>query len=262
LSISEHEQHSRNIEFGLDLRTQVAIDLKVKLQEYRSERIGLRLIAERIGINEKTLRRLIKKENRPTYNTLLKIYRFLLSTTDDSVVVELAPKLVSDEIKKLHPNDFSVAVKQGQDVEALIANDPCFAEIYVLAGCGVITKDLIQFRMGEMGIQTLDRMLKLKVLKRVTETAFILGENQASLSPETLSILGMNLVKRYFKNQNCDDSGQNFIGFYAEGIDDATYEEWLKIDEEAFKKKVQLTKKMKALGTRAAMTFMVTEQMK
>jgi transcriptional regulator with XRE-family HTH domain len=261
--ITEHDQHSTvSLNVGLTLKEQVALDLKVKLEEFRSEKIGLRLIAGKMGINEKTLRRLLRQENRPTYSTLLKIYRVLLDTNNDSLVAELAPEVVRTEILKSNPSNLSRSISHNQDIEAEIKNDRCFAEIYILAGCGLITTELIQFRLGQMGVQTLQRMLKLNVLSRVSENTFMLGENQASLSPDTLANLGRDLIQRYFKSQNCDESGQNFIGFYAEGLDDETYEQWLKIDEEAFQKKVNLTKKMHSLGTKSAMTFMVTEQLK
>ncbi|WP_034720095.1 hypothetical protein [Bacteriovorax sp. DB6_IX] len=259
MNINEVDTNSSRVCHSLGLREQVSLDIQTKINEYRSDKIGLRLIAEKMGINEKTLRRLIKKENRPTYNTLLKIYRVLLGTQNDSLVIELAPEVVREEILKSHPAGIPQSVNHSLDVEAEIKNDRCFAELYVLAGCGMITKDLVQFRLGQMGIQTMERMLKMNVLSRAGENSFVLGKNQAPLSPETLANLGRDLVQRYFKADHCDESGMNFVGFFADGVDDDTYEKWLKIDEEAFHKKVALTRNMKGLGTKSAMTFMVTE---
>lgn len=59
-----------------------------------------------------------------------------------------------------------------------------------------------------------------------------------------------------------DDEGENYIALYAEGLSEEAYNNWIKIDEEAFAKKVELSKQTHARGTLRAITFMLTEKMK
>lgn len=58
-----------------------------------------------------------------------------------------------------------------------------------------------------------------------------------------------------------DEMGENYIALYAEGLNACAYEEWLAIDEEAFSKKLQLSKNPESRGDIRAVTFMFTEKM-
>src|SRR5690606_3738082 len=87
----------------LDLHTQVANDLRVLLGKYKNPKIGLRQISAKIQVSERTITRLLNKENKPTYQTLYKIYRVIYATSDDNRLLELMPPVVQDEIKKHNP---------------------------------------------------------------------------------------------------------------------------------------------------------------
>lgn len=251
----EIETQNQNI----DLKRQVAMDLAKKLSEYRDQKIGLRLLAEKVDVSERTLQRLLNEENRPTYQTLYKLYRALFSTTNDSLLLELVAPVVRDEIEKYNPNTQDKSIIYNADIESEILYDRTFAEIYFMASCYPISREFIQFRFGLSGLETVERMLELRALKQTRDGNYTLGDNQANFSGKTLKRAGLAIAEKFAKPENAETGGENVIAFYVEGLSDETYEEWLRIDEEAFHKKVALANKSGAKGVKRAFTFMITD---
>lgn len=244
---------------NLNLIDQVAADLNAKVSEYKSVKIGIRLLSAKMEVSERTLYRLLGKENKPTYQTLYKIYRAIFETTNDSLLLELVPSVVKEEISKVNPNQSNSNVSYTQNIESEIYYDKTFAEIYFLAACSPITNELIQYRYGMSGMLTLDRMIEMKALKRLNNGQYTVGENQANFSAKTLKRIGLSLIEKYSKPQNAEEFGNNLIAFYAEGLSDEAYDQWLKIDERAFREKVEIANKEGAKGLKRAFTFAVTD---
>lgn len=245
----------------LDLHTQVANDLRVLLSKYKNPKIGLRQISAKIQVSERTITRLLNKENKPTYQTLYKIYRVIYSTSDDSRLFELLPPIVQDEIKRHNPLKQNSSITYKKEIENEILYDRCFAEIYFLASCSPTSRDLIQLRFGLHGIETVEKMIELGALKQTREGTYTIGDVQANLDAQTLKRVGLSISEKYAKVQNTQTRGNNLIAFYAEGLSDEAYEQWLKIDQEAFYKKVEIANAEGAKGSKRAFTFAVTDTM-
>ena len=237
----------------------VSSDLKYLLKQYRNPKVGLRLLAGKIGIHEKTLKRLIDCCNKPTYLTLYKIYRIYFNTQNDRVVYERAPEVVQVELKKGNPKKVDTLINYSTRVEDQLVNDSVFREIYILCATGPVREEFIQFRFGQFGTECLRQMLTQKVLDRTEGGTFVLGENQANFTPNLIKLMGAHFVDKYSKPENSDVKGNNLIAYYAEGVSHETYQEWLKIDEDAFYKKIELTKNNGAKGDVRAFTFMATD---
>ncbi len=243
----------------LNLTDQVAADLSAKIAEYKSVKIGIRLLSAKMEVSERTLYRLLGKENKPTYQTLYKLYRTIFKTNNDSLLLELVPSIVREEICKVNPNKEVSTVSYQRNIEAEIYYDKTFAEIYFLAACSPVTNELIQYRYGMSGMITLERMIEMKALKRLNNGQYTVGENQANFSAKTLKRIGLSLIEKYSKPQNAEEFGNNLIAFYAEGLSEEAYDQWLKIDEKAFKEKVELANRDGAKGLKRAFTFAVTD---
>ncbi|MDD0851467.1 hypothetical protein HBN50_00100 [Halobacteriovorax sp. GB3] len=243
------------------LRVQVAMDLKRKLEEYRDPKVGVRLLAQKMEISERTLQRLINQENRPTYQTLFKIYRVLFNTTNDALLLEIVPEVIQEEIKKHNPNKLNKSVQYLTDIESEILYDRCFCEIYFMAACSPLSKELVQYRYGLHGVETLEKMIELQALKQTKEGLYILGANQTTLSANTLKRVGLSLTEKFSKPTNTEVGGENLIAFFAEGLSEEAYDEWLQVDERAFREKVKIAQKSKAKGDIRAFTYMVTDTM-
>ncbi|MFG1494251.1 hypothetical protein ACRXCV_13590 [Halobacteriovorax sp. GFR7] len=238
---------------------QVSLDLAKKLDEYKSVKIGVRLLSEKTGVSERTLYRILAKENKPTYQTLFKIYRVIFNTSNESLLLDLVPEVIRKEIKKCNPNKISEKIQYHQDIETQMSYDRTFAEIYILAACAPITNELIQYRYGMSGMLTVEKMLEMKALRISKSGHYTLGENQANFSAKTLKRLGLSLVEKYSKEQNAESYGENIIAFFAEGLSEEAYDRWLQVDAKAFEEKVAIAKEDKSKGTKRAFTFMVTD---
>ncbi|WP_412473678.1 helix-turn-helix domain-containing protein [Halobacteriovorax sp. YZS-1-1] len=243
----------------LGLIDQVVNDLTDNLKSYRNIKIGVRLISDKSGVSERTIYRLLAKENKPTYQTLLKLYRAIYNTNNDTLLLSLVPEVIKNEINKCNPNRASEGIQFHENIETQMLYDRTFAEIYILAACSPITNELIQYRYGMSGMLTLEKMLDMKALRQTKAGLYTLGENQTNFSAKTLKRLGMSLIEKYSKPQNAEDYGNNIIGFYAEGLSDEAYNRWLEVDAKAFEEKVKIANESKSKGTKRSFTFMVTD---
>jgi len=243
------------------LKDQVAKDLLKKLEDYANPKIGQRLLAQKMNISERTLSRLINLENRPTYQTLLKIYRVIFDSTNDAYILEVCPQIVEKEIRKHNPTIIEDGVNYSDDIESEIIHDRVFCEIYFLAATSPLSRELVQYRYGLHGMETLEKMCEMRALKLNNEGLYIQGSLSPNLSASTLKRVGLNLTQKFSKPLNTQVGGENLIGFYADGLDEKTYDEWLKIDERAFREKVRLSNEAGAKGEIRAFTFMVTDTM-
>ena len=263
---SQENSHSTTAKSGevdsnMELRLQVSEDLQAKLDEYQDHKKGIKAMALLMGIHEKTLKRLISCENRPGYQTLFKIYRTIYHTNNDTQVISMAPPIVKEFLLKTHPKGMSEAIQYTLDVERELRKDPVFCEIYLLCGTGGTTREYVAFNYGRYGERVFEKMIDQEVITPIDKFRYELGRNQAPLSVETLAAMGIQLTERYFKADNTDNMGDNYVSFFAEGINAETYQQWLEIDKEAFQKKIALANKPENKGDIKTFTFGVTETM-
>ncbi len=256
------EQGSRDIsnhDIDEALKEQVAHDLSQKIDQFKSPSKGLKQLGQMMGIHDKTLKRLIDKQNRPNYQTLLKIYRCLLKTQKDNVVWEKAPKIVQEFFKKsaFHPPTSQIDYEM--DVEKEIVKNPVFAEIYFLCGTGGITREYIRFQFGQMGDDIFEKMIEEDIICPKDHHKFELGNKRATLSPETIKHLAIHFMETFAKPELNDQSGANFLALYAQGVNQETYNSWIKIDEEATRKKIELAQNPDNQGDIQAFTVLTTE---
>lgn len=241
------------------LKKQVSIDLKRKLDEFNDPKKGIKVMAMLMGIHEKTLKRLIDCENRPGHQTVFKIYRVLFHSQNDTQLLELVPNPIKEFLIKAHPRGLNDTIRYNINVEAELKKDPVFCEIYFLAGSGGVTREFISFHYGKYGERVLDKMVDQDVLAPLGKNNYTLGTNQASMTVETMALIGQHLTERYFKAENTDELGQNYISLHAQGLSEEAYNEWLKIDKEAYLKKCEIAKDSNNWGDIKAFTFNVTD---
>lgn len=245
----------------MNLREQVAIDLKNYMDQFSDPKKGLRLASIKIGIHKKTLKRLIDQENTPTYLTLYKIYREVFNIKNDSILLQTVPEVVKKELIKENPKDVLKNIQFNVEVENEIISDPVFMDIYFLSNAGILTREFIQFKFGEYGMNIVSKMLKGNILELDRHGVYKQGSNQANLSPLTIKRSALYIINKYFTPSNCEDKGKNFCGIYFEGLTPEGFNEWLKVDYEAFYKKVELSKQYRDPRGIKAFTFVATDSM-
>lgn len=239
----------------------VCNDLKNALQSYKDRKVGVRLLSKKMELSERTLQRILSAQNRPTAQTLLKIYKVLSPSQSYESFLNHLPEIIAKEISSHYPMASKAPFIDShfKDFQNELLYDKCFHEIYVLAACGVVSHEFIQYRFGAYGIETLEKMLELQALKRTKEGQYTIGENQPDLNAHTLKQIGLNLTEKYAEPHETETGGHNLIAFFAEGLSNEAYDQWLQIDERAFKEKVSLVNQTGAKGTNKAFTFMVTD---
>lgn len=247
---------------SLELTRQVAEDLNRALDQFKNKKKGLRILALRMGIHEKTLKRLMSLENQPGYLTLYKIYRAIVPAPNDSELLEKVPKIIREQILKNNPQKHGQGVIYNGELEQELISNRVMGEIYFLAACSAIRRDEISHRYGLFGLDVLNRMLSLGALKESSPHLYVLGPNQANYSPEGVKRLGINLIESFFDIERSNLQGQNYIGVFAEGLSEDGYREWHRILKEAFQKMIEVTKHPGALGSIRSFCFVATDIMK
>lgn len=234
-------------------------DLNRYLSESEDPRRRLKFMAKRTLIHEKTLQRLVNRENKPTYITVFKIYRFLLNEQDDQRLLELVPEEVATFLKNANPQSFEKHATYTQDLEAELRGNPVMAELVVLCATGPVKIAYIKSRFGDYGMKIVETLVQRNVLQMVTQQEVCSGTVQVNMSPETLVTIGVQMVQSHLKPEKGYETGENFLGFYAEGLSDAALQKWLEIDAEAFRKKVAVAKLQESRGDLRVFTFMATD---
>lgn len=255
------ERLLRKLEENRNLLDQVIFDLETNLTKFKDPKKGMKLISRKTGVHEKTLGRILAKENKPGYITLYKIYRYLLETENDTEVVEKAPKVISDYLKKQNPKPTGGEIEYSAPIAKEIQSDRAWTELFFMAGAGKVTRDEVRDLFGSYGIQTVEKMKSAGVLNEIANGVYTIGSVQANLTSDVLKTAGIRLTETFFNPGVTDEAGENHIALYAEGLNETAYNEWLKIDEEAFRKKVELSNQESSKGSIRAFTFMVIDKM-
>lgn len=245
----------------MKLREQVATDLRNYLDQFSDPKKAVRIASINIGIHQKTLKRLIEQSNTPTYLTLYKIYREIFDIKNDSLLLQMVPEIIKKELVKENPKDIVSNIQFNVEVEDEINSDPVFMDIYFLSNAGILTREYIQFKFGEYGLSIVSKMLKSNILEINDRGIYVQGTNQANLSPLTIKRSGLYIINKYLSPESCEEKGHNFCGVFVEGLTPEGFNEWLKIDYEAFYKKVEISKKYKDNKGIKAFTFMATDSM-
>jgi hypothetical protein len=245
-----------------ELRKQVSEDLIKKVNEVKDPKKGIKAMAMLMGIHEKTLKRLISCENRPGYQTVFKIYRVLYHSSSDTQLLKLVPNSVRDFLTKASPRGAVDTVHYSLDIESEMQRDPVFCEVYFLCAAGGTTKEYISFHYGRYGERLLEKMVEQEVLAIINKGTYILGTNQASMTVETIQKVGTHLTNRFYKAENSDELGENYISLHSQGLTEEAYNEWLKADKEAFEKKLKILSMPENLGPIKAFTFGVTDTLR
>ena len=158
-------------------------------------------------------------------------------------------------LKKANPQTFEKSVCYTAHVEAEVINNPVAIELVVLCSTGQLHLDQIKDRFGTFGVETARSLVAKKILAEPKLDWFTVGSVRMSMSPQMVLKMGVQISANYGDSEAGDESGHHFHSFYAEGLTPEAYNAWLKIDEEAYAKKILVAKKSSSLGTLKVYTF-------
>ena len=244
---------------NLSLEDEIQIALKSLVSEYKDAKKGMRALSRKMGIGEKTLSRLMNQTGKPNYQTVFKIFRVYFNEFNDARVMELVPTRVKEYLLKRNPQELSKNQNYNLDSDFLLQHNSVIAEIYIIASTGTVELEEIEYRFGRNGLELVNKMLEKKLLKEVHKNVYSIGQNQPIFDGQTIISTGLALISSHAKPVEGESLGNNFLAFYAEGLNENAYQEWLAIDRKAFQQKYELTRNKDNLGKRRAFTFMISE---
>ena len=241
------------------LEEEVRLALMSLTSTYKDSKKGARLLSKKMGISEKTLSRLITNSCKPNYQTIFKLFRVYFNEYNDARVLNLVPEVVREYLASRNPQDLTLNQNYNLDSDILLQNNSVLAEIYIIASTGPIHLDEIEYRFGQNGVELVNKMLDKKLLAEIQKDLFTVGKNQPIFDGKTIVAVGNTMIHSQAKPENGESLGNNFIGFYAEGLSESAYQKWVAIDRRAFQEKYELTRDQNNLGSRRAFTFMISE---
>ncbi len=242
---------------SLDLVDQVAFDLAEYLGRFPNKSFAVRVLAKECGLSEKTIKRLLKSENKPTYQTIFKLYSIFFEENEYEALLSKCPDVVREYIKDYTPIEATSSTEQNNQLLDLLRKEPLFAELMVLAGTGPLHVSAIGYRYGQYGLEVLERLEKAEVLIKVTKDTYSVSSKLPNFDGHALKFLGEYFVHRFSKPSEL--MSENTISFYAEGLSEEGLKEWLAVDTEAFYKKLEIAKKPQFKGSTPVFTFTATD---
>jgi len=249
----------QGITLDLPLCEQVALDLANYLDGFPNKSFAIRYLAKETGLNEKTIKRILKKENKPTYMTLFKLYTTFFETMDFEKLLLLVPVGISKHLEDFTPCESIVSKEINGEFLELVKTDPLMAELFVLAGTGSLHRGAISYRYGEYGVELVHRLEDKGFLKALDKDTWIVPRNCPNLDSEALKFLGEYFVTKFSKPKNGELAGEHIISFYAEGLNEEGKKAWTEIDTESFYKKMKIANNPKYQGDIPVFTFTATD---
>jgi len=245
------------------LSEQVAIDLNSKLNTYNDPKKGIKILSRLMNVHEKTFIRLINKENKPGPQTLLKIYRFLLSTNNDSELLQNAPEIVKDTLlKKFSHLNNNTQQDNKLSFEEEFSENPVFTQIYFYLATGGITREKVNYKFGKYGEEILNKMLLNSIAVCIGKNSLnILGDNQPNFTYEIINKITSSLLKITDKHTR-DEIGKYFQTFRFDGLTEAAFNEWIKIDEEAYQKKILIAEDKNNHGKIRTFSYSIVDKIR
>lgn len=240
---------------------QVCLDTALYLDKFSNKSLGIKILAKKTSLSERTIQRILSQKNKPTFQTLYSLYMEFLNGTSEKFVYENCPQIIKKELKGKKPT----ALREKKSIDcnffSLIKKHPIMAELYVMAGLAPIDKNTVAFRYGQYGIEILDKMYDLKILDEVGKAIFVLSSSAPELTSQIVKHFGLHFVERFSKPDNTDLRGENVMSFYCEKLNEDGLNAWLKIDREAFYKKVEISKQNNYKGHIDVFSFNATDTM-
>lgn len=244
-----------SIKSCLDALSQVRLDLTDFIDRFSNKTFAVRKLAKESGLNQKTIRRLLAGENKPTYQTLYNLYRVFLDEEDCSELIKKCPKVIAEEIKNYNPQ-----IKEKRKVKSphfleLIKKEPVLIELIILAGSSSLHRNQVAYRYGEYGLELLAKLIEMKLLSEVEKDVYCATEEIPQFDGEILKFIGPYFIHRFLSCEDAQVKDHNTMHFYAQGLNEEGKKAWLKCETEAFYKKIEIAQNPKFQGNIPMFTF-------
>jgi transcriptional regulator with XRE-family HTH domain len=243
-----------------DYCKQIQMDLEKYFSNFPNKNFAIRVLAKESGISDKTIKRLLKLENKPTYDTIFALYSVMLEIEDENQILDLVAPSIKTYLSKMTAR--KLKVKKKCNFIEVLKKDPIICELFVKAATGGLIENAVVYRYGQYGMELLEKMTELNILREVERGNYKLSPMAPSLEGEVLKFVGLRLTETYGNPASAQETNQNVMSFYASTLNEEGYKEWIKIDTEAFYKKLEVAQKEEFKGAKRYFTFNSTDSMR
>lgn len=239
----------------LPLGDQVSLDLANYLDGFPNKSFAIRILAKETGINARTIKRLLQQENQPSVPTMFKLYSVFTGEETGEKLLSACPRIIRTEFETYGPSKLESTKFKKVNFLELLEEDPLIGELFVLAGTGPLFKDAVCFRYGQYGVELIEKLEALNLLKMTDKDRYEIGPNCPTFDGEIIKTLGLRFTQKFCRPDIAGVRGKNVMNFYAEGLNDKGLTEWLAIEEEAYYKKLKIANDPKFKGSNPIFTF-------
>jgi|GEM_PF-3086517 len=218
-----HEEGTTIIEPTKDLvRQQLQNDLKLLLSQYRNPEIGLRLVAEKINISEKTLKRALNAVCDPHANTLKSFYTHFFKVMNEEVtsleIYQTIKKIIKTESLSKISFDVKAEETSSNELMRLLEQDLAFRQIFIFSRTGVVTQKWVIEQFGAYGVRILEQMVMLGILLEIDRGIYKQGPRGVEKSALAVKKIILELNQQYLDSVKLEERGENSAFYALEGL--------------------------------------------
>ena len=212
------------------LRWRIGRDLERLLGTYRNREIGLRLLAEKTGLSEKTLKRIQGESSDPHANTLRAFYQYYFKMIQIGEGEEADYQLIRSIVEK---ETMAFQCKAtSDDLRQVMASDPVFRQIFLLSRTRLVLRSEIERAFGLYGLKVIDLMLKHDVIIEVDKHVYKEGPVTICKNGEIIKKVIIECISANLDAEALNERGINTAFYAVEGITPAARQQLLcRIDE-------------------------------
>jgi len=205
-----------------DIQKQMQLDFEYLIMGCGKTSDDLKYFEKILGINEKTLSRVLYAESIPHFNTIKQFYNFYFKLYSSPDL--LMP--IHETIKKyIHYLDNSASLEIDQeDFNELLGHNKIFRDLYLFSRTGPLTKNWVIKKYGEYGLGLIQSMILEGLIVEKNKGIYVQGpKNILNKTPCTIKKIILGLIK-----ENLQEKASNNRVFYmVDGISSAVYRELL-----------------------------------
>jgi len=246
---------NNNIEIKTLVKERIKEDLLKLLSQYRSHDIGVRLLADKMQIAEKTLKRILTSNTEPQYNTIKRFYNHFLSLYPENTELDLIKGFIKSE--QLHDSENGNCELEGQ-----LKDNQVFRSIFLYTRTGTVTREWILSEFGKYGLEVLQNMISQNVVLEVDKNVYGQGAVGVHKGPETLKKIIEELIRHHLCAERLSIRGLNTAFYAIEKVDLETKLNILKLSEEYKKRVIELIERGAGKGDERLFTTLCIDTLK
>lgn len=212
--------------------TLISNDVEQLLQQFKNRDSGLRIMAKKTQISEKSLKRFLEKGSEPHYNTILSFYKYFF---------EVYPEIDSEKhsvLKDYLSKELLSQTEKGKlELEGMLRDNPIFRKIFLYTRTGDICREWVVLEFGKYGLEILEKMLDENIIQEKDKGIYCQGTTNIHKGPATLKLIMEELLTEHLNEDRLGFRGMNSAFYAIEGVDLETKLNLIRESEE-FKRKI------------------------